>query len=93
MSLLKISVFGLAGLLFLAWSVMTLLRRVLRIRRIRRPPRRLPLRRGPGAFDARAWPPTQGHAMPGANHRPADIELTDPGILPPPREIRGQYGE
>ena len=44
-------------------------------------------RRGPGLFDARAWPP--GGAAPGPEnyHRPAGIHLENPAILPPPREM------
>ena len=52
-----------------------------------------PLRRGPGAFDANPWPDAPGVVPLREFHRPADVELTDPRILPPPREIRGRYGE
>lgn len=66
-------------------------------RRFGRPQRRRvmtrALRRGPGAFNAHAWPDVPGAAPVHGFHRPADIELTDPRILPPPREIRGKYGE
>jgi hypothetical protein len=50
-------------------------------------------RRGPSAFDARAWPDGRGAPPPDVYHRPAEIDLTDTGILPPPRQIRGRYGE
>lgn len=63
------------------------------LRRRRRRPTVRPLRRGPGAFDANPWPNAPGAVPPRNFHRPADIELTDPRILPPPREIRGRYGE
>jgi hypothetical protein len=46
-----------------------------------------------GAFNAAAWPDGTG-VMPRRDlQRPADIELTDPRILPPPRHIDGRYGE
>jgi hypothetical protein len=62
-------------------------------RRGRRPVTMRPLRRGPGAFDANPWPDAPVVVPPREFHRPADIDLTDPQILPPPREIRGRYGE
>ena len=61
--------------------------------RRRRRMRARPLRRGPGAFDANPWPDAPGVVPPREFHRPADIDLADPRILPPPREIRGRYGE
>ena len=80
-----------ASVCCLAW----ICRRV--ARRFRRPRQRRvmmrPLRRGPGAFNAHAWPDTPDAAPAQGYHRPADIELIDPRILPPPREIRGKYGE
>lgn len=60
----------------------------------KRRPTRIRLRReGHGAFDARAWPNTGEHLPHPGIHRPADINLTDHRMLPPPREIRGKYGE
>jgi hypothetical protein len=58
-----------------------------RKRRARRPP----LARVRSPFDAAAWP--RGGPVAGGRHRPADIVLNDTQILPPPREIRGKYGE
>lgn len=82
------------GLIFIggvAWVCHRVLQRLRRARQ-RRPKVRA-LRRGPSAFDAHAWPDAQGVIPPRGFHRPADIELADPRILPPPREIRGRYGE
>lgn len=82
------------GLVFIgcvAWAYRAVARWLRRKRRRRATAR--PLRRGPGAFDANPWPGAPGVVPPRDLHRPADIDLTDPRILPPPREIRGRYGE
>jgi hypothetical protein len=82
------------GLVFVgcvAWGCRGVARWLRRKRRLRATVR--PLRRGPGAFDANPWPDAPGVVPPRDLHRPADIDLTDPRILPPPREIRGRYGE
>ena len=50
-----------------------------------------PLRRARSPFDAPAWP--DAGPLPLGSHRPPEIELSDSRILPPPREIRGKYGE
>lgn len=77
-----------------ALLLLLLLAAVLHRRRARQRLRaaRLPQRRK-GAFQAAAW--ARGWAaMPPRNyHRPADVQLTDPHILPPPREVRGHIGE
>jgi hypothetical protein len=82
-------------LIFAAGSLVILL--LWRARRRRPPPRRSSkartLKRGPGSFEARAWPSAVGEAPPRDIHRPAEIQGSDPRILPPPRMTRGEYGE
>jgi hypothetical protein len=62
-----------------------------------RPSRRHRHRHGDaGLFSARAWTVRNAGASlirPGNYNRPADIELTDDSILPPPRDVRGINGE
>lgn len=84
------------GLLLLVVAMVGrwIFRRLTEIRNQKRRQTRTRLRReGPGAFDARAWQNAGEHLPHPGFHRPADIYLNDPGILPPPREIRGDYGE
>ncbi len=82
---------GLVFIFCAAWAYGSVASRFPRRRRRRTKVR--PLRRGPGAFDANPWLDVPGVVPPREFHRPADIDLTDPRILPPPREIRGRYGE
>lgn len=72
--------------------LLTVCLRVLgRIRRARKARAYRPLTRARNPFDAAAWP--DRGPLPRGVHRPADIEITDSQILPPPRQIRGKYGE
>jgi len=78
----------ISGVLLLLSVCLRALRQMKR-RRKRRAYR--PKTRARNPFDVAAWP-DRGR-LSGPVHRPADIDLTGSQILPPPREIRGKYGE
>lgn len=46
-----------------------------------------------GVFNAASWRAEGAGIPPVDYHRPADIQLADARILPPPRAIRGHIGE